>query len=287
MTCITIPVVAHRMFGLLYSQVGTVWSKVPTLVEKPLLLGHPYGFSQETEVTQEEGNGEQEMLAHTSYASYMAKGTRRTIQEIRDLFDGEGRADGTGELSINQVWETVDIRFRLIAIVDHAIRTDHAYLMDDLTPYADRFNQTGVVNMYFVRSLDGALGVGKATPWPHDASKNSGYAAMEDWEETEVPWEQAVWIAAHEIGHLLSLPHEGDIENLMWPWTGASGETFRTVQVAVARDYAMRYLMAAHELSSASRVFRRLFSDEDAEPLTIMGFAGTRWRFGEGEEDGS
>lgn len=283
MTRITIPVVAHRMFGMLYGPVGTVWTRESTLSEKPLLLGHRYGFAEEAEVQQIDEV--QQGFEPAPYALYVAPGTRRKIKEIRDLFDGEGRADGTGELSVNQVWETADIRFRLVAIVDHAIRTDHAILIGSVSPYARRFNQTGVVNMYFVRSLDGAAGVGQPTPWPHDASKNPGYAAMEDWEETETTWEQAVWTASHELGHLLSLQHEGESGNLMWPWIGPSNRDFRPVQVAVARDYAERYLTAALELSSVSTSFSKVFFDEAAEPLRMMAFAGARWRFGEGGEN--
>lgn len=283
MTRITIPVVAHRMFGILHGSVGTVWTRELRLSEKPLLLKQRYSFAGEAEA-QDIGEVQQEFKP-APHALYVAPGTRRTINELRDLFDGEGRAESTGEHSINRIWETADIRFRLIAIVDHAIRTDHAILMGSVTPYGRRFNQTGVVNMYFVRSLDGAAGVGRPTPWPHDASKNPGYAAMEDWEETETTWEQAVWTASHELGHLLSLPHEAHPGNLMWPWIDTSCGDFRPVQIAVARDYAKRYLTAALELSSVSTTFRKIFSDEAAEPLRMMAFAGARWRFGEGVEE--
>lgn len=282
MLLITVPVVAHRMFGFLH-RVGTVWTREPTLSENPLFLRHRHGF--EEEVVKPVDSGIDEALLKP--ARYVAPGTRRSVNEIRDLFDGAGRADTTGELSVNQIWETAAITFRLVAIVDHAIRTDHAVLMGEVTPYARKLNQAGVVNFFFVRALDGAAGVGRPTPWPNDAAKKPGYAAMEDWEEIGTTWQEVVWIAGHELGHLLSLPHEGGTDNLMTPWITASSQEFRPVQVAVARHYAMRYYEAARTLSMLSTSFRKVFSDEAAEPLRMIGSTGAHWRFGETQDDDS
>lgn len=269
---ILIPVVAHRLFGFLHPSRGTVWTRD--------LVAHTDAFLAPWSVSESEPAGDTEESERDVFL-YVAPGTRRSVNEIRDLFDGQRRAETTGEASINAIWEQADIRFRLIAIVDHAIRTDHAILLSNVRDYARRLNQAGVLNMFFSRALNGAAGVGVETRWPFDSTKSPAYVALSDWEDTGISWQDMVWTASHEIGHLLSLRHEGDSANLMWAWIGSGGQDLRATQIMVARDYAKCYEECLRMLSVASLPFRELVENEEADPTTHLAYAGAHWRFGE------
>jgi hypothetical protein len=276
MFTIDLPVVAHRVFGLQHS-VGTAWSSAATASnwDNSFLMAMDQLAASGTEDEPDQAPAPLEL------ATLVSPGTRRTIDEIRDFFDGEGRAASTGDDSVNAVWEQADIRFKLTAIVDHAIRSDHAVLMGDPHQYARRLTHPGVVNVYFVRAIDGAAGFGFATPWPRDARKQPSCVFVSDWEDVGTDWAEAVWTLSHELGHLLSLSHEASPDNLMWTWIGSSGLTLRPVQVMVARDYARRYLPGVRDLCVTSSLFSRLYSTESSEPRVSRAYAGDAWRFDE------
>lgn len=280
---ITLPVVAHRLFGR-FHRPETVWRADEPEAVGPasdlLMADDPFVLSQAPR-----DDASDDALEPLDRVAYVAPGTRRTIDEIRDLFDGGGRAETTGPEGINHIWEQADIRFRLTAIVDHAIRTDHAIAMpNEMGVYARWFNQTGVVNFYFVREYVCGHGIAAFSPWPDDPTKLPAFAAVEDWEEyghERTMYAMCVDTAAHELGHLLTLRHEEDLDNLMGPTISSGHTALRPIQVMVARTHARRYLPGVRRLRAVSSRFQALYSSADADPMTARAYLGERWRFDE------
>ena len=169
-------------------------------------------------------------------------------------------------------------------MVDHAIRTDRAMAIpaDEVGNLALRLNHTGVLNIYFFRSINSATGVGYFSAFPDDPAKNAGYAAVQDMEEwTHFPWNNFVETAAHEIGHFLTLPHDEEYENLMAVVFSTEHLQLRPIQIVLARVCASRYEAFSRRLSAVNASFRQIFDDPEAPPSQARAYRGEVWRFGE------
>jgi hypothetical protein len=283
METITLPVVAHRMYGLEHRE-GQVWgisSKVPA--DDPFRrMGWPAGVRRkglEPRELESDRGAEQPIEMVSGEALWVMPGTRRSVDEIRDLFDGGHRAVGTGDEGINHFWEQAGISFRLVAIVDHGILSGLHYAigLDRVKQYVGGLNEPGVVNLYFFRSLIGGAGVGQFSPLPLQQTRQQAYAAVEDWEEIAyMPWQSTLRIAAHELGHLLTLRHDDDADNLMLPYVVDLEPTLRPLQIMVAREHARQYLPATRRLSLADEQFRGRLRDPNLKPFMVRAYLGER-----------
>jgi hypothetical protein len=258
MDSITLPVVAHRLFGFGYRQTGTAWSRGP--LDPQIVKPAPdppeiplFGSSMHSGIR------------------YHTRGTELTVEQIRDLFDRGQLDSASGDSFVNYIWRQAGIRFKLLAVVDHAIRSDHAVLMESeaVETYARKLNWSGVINFYVTRELDSARGMASFSFWPSDRTKRPAYALIEDWPRTYMLWDTFVAIAAHELGHVLTLRHDELSDNLMNRSAKNTRINLRGVQVAVARDHAARYLTEARRLSAKSPVFRSIYQEPNAAPLVI------------------
>lgn len=290
MRTITLPVIAHRIFGI-GREPRTAWSADLTLSEGPLAarVTSPFSKSWNSPILwsaarvdwRDRGVEEEFGAGLTSTFIKPAPGTRRTIDEIRDLFDGAGRAETTSEHNLTQIWEPAGIAFRLVSVVDHAVRTDRAMAIpaDEVGNLALRLNHTSVLNMYFFRSINNALGVGYFSAFPDDPAKNAGYVAVEDMEEW-CHWSNFVETVAHEIGHFLTLPHEEESENLMSVVLSSGHFQLRPIQIVLARSCALRYEAFSRRLCAINASFREIYEDPEAPPSQARAYRGESWRFG-------
>jgi len=285
MRTLTLPVVAHRLYGLGRAG-GTVWSAEPEAIAGISLTARAVALprkdrSQNPYAAATHLTDWFESEPEPPLERYISPGTRMTVAEIRDLIDGGGRAETTGPRCLNEIWEQAAIRFRLVSVVDHTILWTDASAMraSDVKKYPVRLNQLGVLNMYFFRSLIGADGVGYFSAFPDDPAKNKGFAAICDLQEWgDYGWDFFVGVAAHEVGHFLTLPHDADRENLM-TLGSPSSTALRPIQTVMARACAERYLPAIDQLRALSTAFRQVFDEAESEPQLARAYLGERWRF--------
>lgn len=292
---ISLPVVAHRILGTDYRG-DTIQRRIPAYVEDDRWLawaemrtskaargvhggGTTKGARNANKGTQRESN---------AWAPRITPGTRRTIDEIRDFFDGGHRADSTGSTSINRIWAAAGIRFQPVAIIDHAIRSTWSLAIDvdHVKELARDLNTTGMINLYFFRDLIGANGVGGFSPLPMDNTRwNIAYAAVEDWEEisfgASIAWQSTVRTAAHELGHLLKLRHNEDRSNLMWPPLSDDACDLQPLQIMVAYEHAKHYLTSSRRLCRLDTLFKEHYYNVGGEPLLMRAYLGDRLKFGQ------
>ena len=225
--------------------------------------------------------------AGTREVRYVAAGTRREIDEIRDYFDAEQRAEITSAEHVNEIWNEVGIQFRLVAIVDQGLPAFQSLAIDSdrVGSVVRGLNSPQVVNVYFFRDLIGALGTAGSSPSPRqDMRWNVPFAAIEDWEQSGTTWSSSVRILSHELGHLLNLPHLEDIDNLMYPWNTATAREFIPIQTVLSRHHAGQYKASIHKLCAMDTVFRERFTDPEAPPLTVNAQVHGRLIFGADED---
>lgn len=191
----------------------------------------------------------------------LTEGTQRSIADVRKSFSG-----------INEIWhDLAKISFQPIAFVDDAVPSDHALLMDQkaMRRYARRLNWPYLLNLYCVRDLYGAFGTSAFAPSPQHLTGARHYAVVSDRPDP-------VRIAAHELGHVLSLHHEGPEENLMNRYLvfDPPKTKLRSVQIMVARTHTHRYLRAAAYLTDISDTFREVLRSAEDEPLVFRSYFG-------------
>jgi hypothetical protein len=195
----------------------------------------------------------------------LTEGTERSIEDIQKSFSG-----------INEIWhDLANIDFQLIAIVDDAIPSNHAFLMEDasMRRYSRRLNWPYLLNLYCVRDIYGARGTSAFAPSPEYRAGPVHFAVVGD--DTDLSR-----VAAHELGHVLSLYHEGAEENLMHPIlyhptsTAYHPPELRPVQIMVARTHAKRYLRSAAYLSDISGTFREILRSAEDEPPVYRSYFG-------------
>lgn len=286
-----LPVVAHRILGAEYiPESMSPYAKIPAYEED----GRWIAWSETHEPPERTPpfeSGEGRMKARTdsdtqeyARATFIRPGTRRSVEEIRDFFDGGRRAETTGDANVNQIWASADIEFQLVAIVDHAIRSTWSVMIDaDNVKYIVRdLNQPNMVNIYFFREISGASGTSGFSPVPLQETRiNTAFAAVEDWEDMygDLAWDYTVRTLAHELGHLLKLRHHEDESNLMWPWISPDAHALLGLQKMVAHEHSRHYLEESHRRVLRDRVFRRHFMDKDSEPKLVRAYLGERLGF--------
>ncbi len=287
----TLPVVAHRILGAEYTPESmSIYAKIPVYEEdrRWTAWSETHEPPEETPPFESGGGRFKSLASHATEeyarATFVRPGSRRSVNEIRDFFDGGRRADTTGEANINQIWEPADIEFQLVAIVDHAIRSTWSVMIDaDNVKYIARdLNEANMVNIYFFRNIAGAGGTSGFSPVPLQETKiNTAFAAVEDWEDMygDMGWDYTVRTLAHELGHLLKLRHHEDDSNLMWPWMSSDAHALEPLQKMVAHEHSRHYLEESHRRVLRDTVFRRHFMEKDSEPKLVRAYLGERLGF--------
>jgi hypothetical protein len=288
-----LPVVAHRILGTDYVPDPILRARMPVYEEDRVWVAWrssrlpPRPASLRKARRSASAEVAEEAIEEAVRPAYVTPGTRRTIDHIRDLFDGGHRAAETGDANINDIWAGAGLRFRLVAIIDHAIRWYLASATDsDLVKgMARALNTPDVVNLYFFRTLIGGIGTGGFSPVPLQSTRwKIAFAAVEDWEEYTGDdvrgWNVLVRTAAHELGHLLNLRHHEDSGNLMYPWLSDVAAALRPLQIMVAHEHARLYLPALERLCLADAAFGERLADPHRAPLFKRAYMGERLRFG-------
>jgi hypothetical protein len=184
-------------------------------------------------------------------------GTRLTVDEARALFREEGKLSYTNGFNVNSIWGEAGIYFRLDAVVDEMMESHYAdYLPRDIRvfrkyEYARHRDIAGAINVYVVRSMEGRWGeagfynphAGPGTfvsveatfveprgryvpdPGPGAFAFVSDRSDDLDSVEREYLWRSMVITTAHEIGHILGLPHMPEYENVMYGWGAEAAST--------------------------------------------------------------
>ncbi|HEX9722839.1 MAG TPA: matrixin family metalloprotease [Vicinamibacteria bacterium] len=103
-------------------------------------------------------------------------------------------------------------------------------------PLAAALSRPNVINLFFVKSLAGALGTSSGVyaagtgRWPYAFIGDLGGL-----EPTPARWALEVVLIEHEFGHLLGLPHMPDPSNLMYASAEAGATTVVNTQLRIAQ----------------------------------------------------
>ena len=205
-----VPVVAHRIYGTKYLK-EELARKKPWLDRLALIELNVHNLSRNLQSTI---NIVAELDSN--------HGTKTTLQEIRAFFKSDSSLDYTTESpTVNLIWASAGIQFKLVATVDHMISSHYADFMPSGSDifkinFAKRFNKPGVLNLYFVKELIAAKGI--ASIYLHGAEQDMSFALIDDGKMEELPianWKARVITLAHEFGHFLGLSHKPDVVNVM------------------------------------------------------------------------
>ncbi|MFN8522658.1 MAG: matrixin family metalloprotease [Chloroflexota bacterium] len=276
-----LPVVAHRILGAESDITPPISERVPAYEEDRRWLAWSSRGSASS-VRRPPVKSAARVASPAAEARRLSPGTRRTIEQIRDLFDGGGRGEGTYPSNVNRIWAPAGVELRLVAVVDHAIKWTLSWAVDSalISGIARELNTPHVVNLYCFRTILGATGVGGFSPVPLDSTRhNVPFAAIEDWEETatgEAGWNSAVRTAAHELGHLLRLRHHESSANLMYPWATESAHNLEPTQVMLAHEHALKYAPERERLRRLEIAVRQRLDDRASEPLHKRAYLGER-----------
>lgn len=259
----TLPVVAHRIFSQKYDR-EIVWENSPETFDERRWWEDWAGGLNSSPKWREPEKKWRRFEGAPIKSLDTENGTVRSIDEIRDLFDGGRRSDFCSGYSVNKVWDPAGIDFRLIAIVDEGVPVvrslgiDHESVID----VARDLNTPKMVNVYFFQNIIGARGVGGWSPDPlQDMVRLVPFAAAEDLDSLD----GTVVVLAHELGHLLNLGHHLDVDNLMHPraWDQAN---LAPIQIIIARNHAGYYRQALPSLL-VEQWIRDRFVDLEEPPL--------------------
>lgn len=232
---IKVPVVAHRLFGTKFL---------------PITLGtarsHPVEYIVERII--ERNTAAQIPVLDTDH------GTRRSKESIVAFFSDEPSLPHTTGWSVNTLWARSDIVFELVRIKDHRIDSGQADLMPDRRTQPDwsQFNRKGSLNVYFCLEIEGARGEARQDSHPHPNRLSSGRILMGDrWHLDEgrlsrkESWRGDVITLAHEFGHALTLPHQGNPTSIMVSGTTRDSVELNRVEGLVAWQHAWKYSWAS------------------------------------------
>ena len=173
-------------------------------------------------------------------------GTRRVPQEVAAFFAPDpGLAYARG-LTVNDVWRPAGIAFRLVESVERAVDSDLADLTstspDTLDPVAERLGRADAVNLFLVRSLLPAAGTSSGTYAPGDGRRAYAFQGdLDDLRTTPERWGLEIMVVAHELGHLLGLPHMPDRGNLMYAVANATSTRLAQTQIRIAEARATHF----------------------------------------------
>jgi hypothetical protein len=173
-------------------------------------------------------------------------GTRRSPQEVAAFFAPDPGLAYTRGLSANDVWRPAGIAFRLIESVERAVDSDLADLAstspDTLRPVVQWLGRADAVNLFLVRSLLPASGVSSGTYAPGDGRRAYAFLGdLDDLRATPERWGLEIMVVAHELGHLLGLPHMPDRGNLMYAVGSAGATRLTQTQVRLAEARATHF----------------------------------------------
>ena len=223
----TINVVAHRLFGSTYR------SAVDTRVDR---IGGILGESSA-------GLLPRPMIVPEPDHDH---GTTRSEADVQALFARDPAYAYPGDRTLNDIFAPLAIRFALLRVVDDPIDSDLADFSPQsaLRGIARQHNIGHVLNIYFIRDIDGAYGL--ATIFSRHP-RYPTYAFVSDRLEDipgyvtppEYRFAPSLITIAHELGHVFGLCHMPGQVNLMYQW-GTSPDTliFEPPQIRIARHIA-------------------------------------------------
>jgi len=191
--------------------------------------------------------------AYEIYMSSMLKpvidrshGTRRSVEEVRALFQPEESVAYAAGWNVNSIWNTAGVHFVLVGIVDEMLESHEADLLPadtGLLPNFKLLNYSSALNVYMFRELEDRRGSGVLDLDPN-ADELTGRILLSDrWhlEETystrEQTWRQEVNTLAHEFGHALSLQHMKDSTNLMY----GGGTIPESIEISLAQGAVTKF----------------------------------------------
>lgn len=222
----TINVVAHRLFG-------TQYREVEPRIERST------GRSISNHLRIEPMFRRRAIRAFPDYDH----GTTRSETDVRALFARETGYEYPGDLTLNDIFEPLGVQFRLLRVGDEVIDSHLADLAatrsDAMEDIARQHNERYALNVYFVRDIRGAYGTARYYS-RHQQHPTFAFVADNPYQ----PFARSLRTVAHELGHVLGLPHMPSLENLM-AGIGADSRSlnFEPPQIHVARHHAS--MMAA------------------------------------------
>ena len=173
-------------------------------------------------------------------------GTTCSEADVQALFSRDPAYHYPRDLTLNDIFEPLSVRFELLRVVDDPIDSHLADFAPQsaLRGIARQHNVGHILNVYFIRDIDGAYGLAQIF------SRHSRYPTyafvsdrLEDIPEyvtpPEIRFARSLVTMAHELGHVLGLPHMPGLENLMYSWgTNRDTLTFEAPQIHIARHHA-------------------------------------------------
>jgi hypothetical protein len=173
-------------------------------------------------------------------------GTRRVSPEVAAFFAPDPGLAYTHGLTVNDIWRPAGIAFRLGESVERAVDSDLADLAsvspDILEPVVARLGRADAVNLFLVRSLSPWWGTSSGTYAPGDGRRAYGFLGdLRDLTPTPARWAQEIVVVAHELGHLLGLPHMPDEGNLMYFAAGEDATRLTQTQIRIAEARATHF----------------------------------------------
>jgi hypothetical protein len=242
----TINVVAHRLFGSTYRSAadarvdrmgGILGDSSAGLLPRPMVVPEP------------------------DYDH----GTTRSEADVQALFSRDSAYRYPDDLTLNDIFQPLSVRFELLRVVDDPIDSDLADFAPQsaLHGIARQHNIGHVLNVYFIRDIDGAYGLAK-TFSRHPSYPTYAFVSdrLEDIPGYVTPPEYrfapSLITMAHELGHVLGLCHMPGQVNLMYEWgTNSDSLIFEPPQIRIARHQA-RLMLADQRLLDMREIDRGL-----------------------------
>jgi len=138
-------------------------------------------------------------------------GTSRDWDEVRDLFDNCNETPARANFCVDTIWAPAAIEFRIIVRRDIRIPDNWAHELPAtaLRAFSGEHNLPGVLNVYFLRSVEGARAWGAADRNPGAGGQQGALWVGDRCGPPPTPdcWVEDVITVAHEAGHFLSLAH--------------------------------------------------------------------------------
>jgi len=165
-------------------------------------------------------------------------GTRRSEDEIRALFDRDPAFEYPEGRSLTDIFQPAGVRFRLVSLREAMIDSHVADLTRQsmLREVAAVLSEPGAINVFFVRDINGAHGAGD---FYSPVRSPSGFAFIADRPPHGASFKRSLVTLAHELGHVLGLPHMPSDENVMRnEGTTLASLIFEPPQIPIARHRA-------------------------------------------------